>query len=126
MLDILKFKRWRGLRTKSGGSHGEFRYTASDPSGKPPLGCTAGGSTRLILVISPVIRQELELFILVILVILDQILLVHGDTRQTTSPIQQAGGLKIVKARQVLVSELAFALDISEDDALARLEDTLS
>ena len=31
-----------------------------------------------------------------------------------------------VKARQVLVSELAFALDISEDDALARLEDTLS
>ncbi len=31
-----------------------------------------------------------------------------------------------VKARQVLVSELAFALDISEDDALERLETTLA
>ena len=31
-----------------------------------------------------------------------------------------------VKARQVLVSELAFALDISEDSALERLEKTLS
>ena len=31
-----------------------------------------------------------------------------------------------VKARQVLVSELAFALDISEDAALERLEKTLS
>lgn len=31
-----------------------------------------------------------------------------------------------VKARQVLVSELAFALDIEEEDALARLETTLS
>lgn len=31
-----------------------------------------------------------------------------------------------VKARQVLVSELAFALDISEDAALERLETTLS
>lgn len=31
-----------------------------------------------------------------------------------------------VKARQVLVSELAFALDIEEEEALARLETTLS
>ncbi|HEX4868368.1 MAG TPA: hypothetical protein VFV32_12215 [Acidimicrobiales bacterium] len=31
-----------------------------------------------------------------------------------------------VKARQVLVSELAFALDIDEEDALARLEATLA
>ena len=31
-----------------------------------------------------------------------------------------------VKARQVLVSELAFALDISEDDALDRLAKTLA
>ena len=31
-----------------------------------------------------------------------------------------------VKARQVLVSELAFALDIEEEAALARLEATLS
>ena len=31
-----------------------------------------------------------------------------------------------VKARQVLVSELAFALNISEDDAIERLEATLA
>jgi RNA polymerase-interacting CarD/CdnL/TRCF family regulator len=31
-----------------------------------------------------------------------------------------------VKARQVLVSELAFALNISEDTALERLNKTLS
>jgi CarD family transcriptional regulator len=32
----------------------------------------------------------------------------------------------LVKARQVLVSELSFALDISEDDALERLEGALA
>jgi RNA polymerase-interacting CarD/CdnL/TRCF family regulator len=31
-----------------------------------------------------------------------------------------------VKARQVLVSELAFALDISEDDAMERLSKTIA
>jgi CarD family transcriptional regulator len=31
-----------------------------------------------------------------------------------------------VKARQVLVSELAFALDISEEEAMKRLEETLA
>ena len=31
-----------------------------------------------------------------------------------------------VKARQVLVSELAFSLDISEDDAMDRLAKTLA
>ena len=61
-----------------------------------------------------------------------------GDVYQVAEVVrnlalrEQARGLSageksmFVKARQVLVSELAFALDISEDAALERLEKTLA
>ena len=61
-----------------------------------------------------------------------------GDVYQVAEVVRnlalrdQAKGLSageksmFVKARSVLVSELSFALDVSEDDALDRVEETLS
>ena len=46
--------------------------------------------------------------------------------RETTKGLSAGEKAMLVRARGILVSELSFALDVSEDDALAKLEQQLS
>jgi CarD family transcriptional regulator len=46
--------------------------------------------------------------------------------RETTKGLSAGEKAMLVKARSVLVSELSFALDVSEDDALERLQEQLT